>query len=103
MNPIRFRNEHVDVRISAEAQEMAARVIDVDLRHVTTGVRLTPAERRYAEQTHAIKNMTHAHFDGELEVAKRENLRNGITGPRVEIGRHHVAAYIAKSFAYVRV
>jgi hypothetical protein len=102
-NPINFRDEHVDVRISAEARALCDSLIGVDLRHVSTGVRITPAERRYAEQTHAVKNMVHPHFDAELEIAKRENAKRGITGPRVSISKHHTTSYIARSFAYVKV
>jgi hypothetical protein len=102
-NPINFRDEHVDVRISAKARALCDSLVGVDLRHVSTGVRITPAERRYAEQTHAIRNMTQPHFEAEIEIARAQNKRNGITGPKIDISSGYVSVALARQYAYCKV
>jgi len=69
-----------------------------DLRHVSTGIRLTHQERIDADYAHRC-----ARVISELLRAKIDNAINGIKGPRTPISTGHVPERVARAFAYVAV
>jgi hypothetical protein len=71
-------------------------LIGVDLRTVTTTVRLTQAEKMEAQLRHLA-----AMNDAQLAEKKERNARRGLTP--MAIGTQHIPAKIASSFTYVKV
>jgi hypothetical protein len=69
---------------------------NTDLRHISTGVRLTQAERLAAEMRHLA-----AMNDAQLAEKKARNARRGLKP--MAIGTLHVPAYIAKHFLHCKV
>ncbi|CDY79428.1 hypothetical protein BGLT_02209 [Caballeronia glathei] len=68
----------------------------VDLRLVTTTVRLTQAERMEAQMRHLA-----AMNDAQLAEKRERNARLGLKP--MAIGTAHIAPHIARHFAYVNV
>ncbi|CAM2142596.1 conserved protein of unknown function [Pararobbsia alpina] len=97
MKPIKFRDAHVDVHISAEAQELAASVIDVNLTCVDTHVELTDEDRAESERL-----MLDAKLNERIREARALNAQRGITGPRVQIGAAYLPDAVRRTYAYVR-
>lgn len=68
----------------------------VDLRTVTTNVRLTQAERLAAEMRHLA-----AMNDAQLAEKKERNARRGLRP--MAIGLHHIPQNIARHFLHCKV
>lgn len=71
-------------------------LIGVDLRTVTTTVRLTQAEKMEAQMRHLA-----AMNDSQLAEKKARNARRGLVP--MPIGMAHVPARIAQVFTYIKV
>lgn len=71
-------------------------LIGVDLRTVTTTVRLTQAEKLEAQMRHLA-----AMNDAQLAEKKARNARRGLVP--MAIGLAHVPANVARAFGYVKV
>lgn len=71
-------------------------LIGIDLRCITTNVRLSASERAEAQMRHTV-----ARNEAELKRAKAYNARRGLVP--MAIGTAHVPANIASRFAYVKV
>ncbi|WP_316150091.1 hypothetical protein [Cupriavidus sp. BIC8F] len=70
---------------------------NTDLTKISTGAKLTRAERVDAELRH-LAAMNHA----KLRAAQADHQRRGIS-PRVAIGCAHIPAAVAQTFAYIKV